>query len=408
VYGQAVGGGRAWPAVNTGADPAYADEWFYERYGWLAFGDGFVEHSHTKHVKSRLGTHGVEEGFRNDIVTSAFPTGTTALVSGFPELVHEGTVHACADGTATTCFPDRSDMADRHSRTAVGFTEDRRTLLLVVVDGRTSTSTGLRGLELAQLMGQLGAWWALNLDGGGSSQLWVDGAYENNTTGNSSGSATRAVANHLGVFLDGSSTAPAHCHEQTLAAGAGPGQRRGSTTSDVDGDGRADVCVREPAGLTCWLSGAGDDVSLPLLADDNGWADLANALTLRMGDIDSDGRADVCARADAGVRCYMHAGGPFATSVNGPAWSDERGFDAERYVAFAAHGRRRQRRPRRPVRAGGSGPLVRAQRRRRLRRAGGYDGVRRRRRLRPAAPLRHAEQRRRRRRRPRRLLRPRA
>ena len=62
----------------------------------------------------------------------------------------------------------------RHPRTAVGLTR-RNHLLLVTVDGRTSSAAGMTCKELAQLMIDLGCVTALNLDGGGSTAMWVSG-----------------------------------------------------------------------------------------------------------------------------------------------------------------------------------------------------------------------------------------
>ena len=59
---------------------------------------------------------------------------------------------------------------DRHPRTAVGLSADRRWLFLVVVDGRQPKhSVWMTARELADLMASLGADRAINLDGGGSS-----------------------------------------------------------------------------------------------------------------------------------------------------------------------------------------------------------------------------------------------
>nr|WSX53246.1 phosphodiester glycosidase family protein [Streptomyces sp. NBC_00974] len=56
-------------------------------------------------------------------------------------------------------------------RTAVGFSRDGRSLRLVTVDGRQRDSGGLTLTALGRLMHRLGAYEALNLDGGGSSTL---------------------------------------------------------------------------------------------------------------------------------------------------------------------------------------------------------------------------------------------
>lgn len=62
-----------------------------------------------------------------------------------------------------------------HPRTAVGITEDDK-LLLVAVDGRfEGKAHGMTMAEVGLLMKFLGAEYALNLDGGGSTTLWVKG-----------------------------------------------------------------------------------------------------------------------------------------------------------------------------------------------------------------------------------------
>ena len=67
----------------------------------------------------------------------------------------------------------------RHPRTAVAFSDDF--LYFVVVDGRNSEySVGMTLDELGEFVRDtLGAEWGLNLDGGGSSTMWVNGVVEN-------------------------------------------------------------------------------------------------------------------------------------------------------------------------------------------------------------------------------------
>ena len=60
----------------------------------------------------------------------------------------------------------------RHPRTAVGVAADGR-LLLVTVDGRHPRAAGMTLVELAELMRALGCRDALNLDGGGSTTMWI-------------------------------------------------------------------------------------------------------------------------------------------------------------------------------------------------------------------------------------------
>jgi hypothetical protein len=137
-----------------------------------------------------------------------------------------------------------------------------------------------------------------------------------------------------------------------LSTGAGLGERRAGpalsdaagwdrvssfTTirlADFDGDGRADLCGRSSEGFLCFPStggGFGGPVLLAELSDAAGWADVTRAGTIRMGDVDGDGRADVCGRGADGMACWLSDGGGFRSRVAGPPWSDERGWGELRY-----------------------------------------------------------------------------
>ncbi len=223
VYGDAVGGGVPWPAIQTGRDPAYASEWYAGDDGWIAFLPDAVQFTHTGWTKDNAAALGATAGFAPTTRAPGRPDDVMALVSGFPALVIEGRSMACADPTAASCFPDRSDMRARHPRTAMGLSADLHTLLLVVVDGRSSRSSGMYGSELAELMHQLGAWQAFNLDGGGSSSMWTAAG---GTVNRPADGSARAVANHLGVFSGpptGASTRPWHCDARPPCAELGPG-----------------------------------------------------------------------------------------------------------------------------------------------------------------------------------------
>ncbi len=68
----------------------------------------------------------------------------------------------------------------RHPRTAIGMSKDKNTLWLIVADGRQpSLAMGMTLPELTDLLADLGAHNAYNLDGGGSSTMVVRGEVVN-------------------------------------------------------------------------------------------------------------------------------------------------------------------------------------------------------------------------------------
>ena len=79
-------------------------------------------------------------------------------ISGNHFLVHDGIIRAVDD-------------REMHPRTAVGVDSDTGEVLLLVIDGRQDDSRGYTMVELANLMIDLGADEAVNLDGGGSSTM---------------------------------------------------------------------------------------------------------------------------------------------------------------------------------------------------------------------------------------------
>jgi exopolysaccharide biosynthesis protein len=114
-------------------------------------------------------------------------------VSGWPALI-------------ISCEPIRdlpgSDHFTRapHPRTAVGLSKDGKTMYFVVADGRREGVPGLTLPELAAFMDEeLDACAAMNLDGGGSSAMWVRDRIVNKP----SDPVERKVGNHLAVVRAG-------------------------------------------------------------------------------------------------------------------------------------------------------------------------------------------------------------
>ncbi len=114
-----------------------------------------------------------------------------ATVSGWPALIVSCKPVTPLPGSASFTLAT-------HPRTAVGLSKDKKTLYLVVADGRR---TGVPGFTLPQLAAflseQLHACAAINLDGGGSSAMWVSDRIVNRPADG----VERPVGDHLAVVL---------------------------------------------------------------------------------------------------------------------------------------------------------------------------------------------------------------
>ncbi len=94
------------------------------------------------------------------------------IISGGPYLVKDYQIFI--DMTAQKL----QSIGGRNPRTAIGYTKDND-LILVAADGREGSSIGLTLVELANLMKELGCTNAINLDGGGSTVMYVNGQIVN-------------------------------------------------------------------------------------------------------------------------------------------------------------------------------------------------------------------------------------
>jgi len=111
-----------------------------------------------------------------------------------PVIVHDAKLHVCID--EEVFFGTK--IPELHPRTAVGYTRDN-SLILVVVDGRQSDSRGASLEDLANIMLQFDCIEALNLDGGGSSTMVINGELINRPAG---GVSQREVMSSIAVFVN--------------------------------------------------------------------------------------------------------------------------------------------------------------------------------------------------------------
>ena len=94
------------------------------------------------------------------------------IIGGGPYLVKNGDVYV--DMTAQKL----GAIGGRNPRTAIGYTRDNN-LIMLTADGREGASVGLTLMELANLMKEFGCVNAMNLDGGGSTVMYIKGKVVN-------------------------------------------------------------------------------------------------------------------------------------------------------------------------------------------------------------------------------------
>lgn len=93
------------------------------------------------------------------------------IVGGGPALLQNGEVKV--SNNEEMLFAGKA-INDKHPRTAMGYTKDNK-LIILVIQGRSESSGGASLIQEAQILKNLGCWEALNLDGGGSSCMLVNG-----------------------------------------------------------------------------------------------------------------------------------------------------------------------------------------------------------------------------------------
>jgi hypothetical protein len=130
------------------------------------------------------------------------PADALQVIAGSHIIVRDGKTIVDATG---------SFARTRHPRTAVGIADNGKTLVMVVVDGRRAgEAVGMSLTELADLMKQLGCRDAINLDGGGSTELVIrnPASGQLQVINRPSDGRERAVANVLGVSIRGTRRLP--------------------------------------------------------------------------------------------------------------------------------------------------------------------------------------------------------
>lgn len=96
------------------------------------------------------------------------------IIGGVPQLIKNGKIEITWEQEKSS----KAFVETRHPRTAVAKLKDGR-FLMITVDGRSAESVGMNLPELAEMLLEFGATDAMNLDGGGSTTMFLGGKIVN-------------------------------------------------------------------------------------------------------------------------------------------------------------------------------------------------------------------------------------
>ncbi len=100
------------------------------------------------------------------------PWKMKTAVGGGPVLIQNGEIRI--SNNEEIKFAGKA-IDDKHPRTAMGYTKDNKLIILVIEGRNPGKAEGATLTQEAQMLKDLGCWEALNLDGGGSSCMLVNG-----------------------------------------------------------------------------------------------------------------------------------------------------------------------------------------------------------------------------------------
>ncbi|MGE5429674.1 MAG: phosphodiester glycosidase family protein [Syntrophomonadaceae bacterium] len=124
-----------------------------------------------------------------------FHAAIRTVVGGWPQIVSNGMNIADQTDSLEGTFPKFSRV--KHPRTGIGFSSDSLTVYFITVDGRQESSSGATLKAFADLMISEGIYEGLNLDGGGSTTMVINGKVVNRP---SDKEGERPVGNSLLLF----------------------------------------------------------------------------------------------------------------------------------------------------------------------------------------------------------------
>jgi hypothetical protein len=109
---------------------------------------------------------------KKDFTKTFYRWKMETAVGGGPVLVQKDRIHI--SNNEEMKFTGKA-IHDKHPRTAMGYTKDNKLIILVVEGRNPGVADGVSLTQLAAIMKDLGCVEALNLDGGGSSCMLING-----------------------------------------------------------------------------------------------------------------------------------------------------------------------------------------------------------------------------------------
>jgi len=150
----------AWIYTDSARRTAYASQ-----HALQSFSDSLQNRDFKKYVLTKQKDGNTTATFEKWKMQTA--------VGGGPALLQEGEVNISNEQELK--FNGKAGLTDKHPRTCMGYTKDGK-LIIMVIQGRFPNKAEGATLEQeARLLKQVGCWEALNLDGGGSSCMLVNG-----------------------------------------------------------------------------------------------------------------------------------------------------------------------------------------------------------------------------------------
>lgn len=159
-------------------------DWIYH------FGNRVIDiHTFDSPIQNQVGTPGQlpspATGKRYYELMTGIGGGPTLVKNGLPNITY----------TEEVFWGSGVGLTNRDPRTAVGYTSDNK-IIMFAADGRQTISEGVSLIELADIMISLGCIEAMNLDGGGSTQIAAGNQLINRPEG---GTFQRPVASILAI-----------------------------------------------------------------------------------------------------------------------------------------------------------------------------------------------------------------